>query len=92
MDVGFESSRAWHGGLAFLTWKPNEKIRMSSRVEYYSDQHAIIMPAAFTDIAKSISLDYIFNKMFMLRSEFKNSDKFGHEFLLGGLILFPTLQ
>lgn len=91
MDVGFESSRVWHGGLAYLTWKPNKKIRMSGRVEYYSDQHAIIMPAAFTDIAKSVSLDYIFNKMFMLRSEIKNSDKFGHEFLLGGVILFPTL-
>lgn len=91
MDVGFESSRVWHGGLAYLTWKPNKKIRMSGRIEYYSDQHAIIMPAAFTDIAKSVSLDYIFNKMFMLRSEIKNSDKFGHEFLLGGVILFPTL-
>jgi hypothetical protein len=64
---------------------------MSGRVEYYSDQHAIIMPAAFTDIAKSISLDYTFSKKFMLRSEFKNSNKFGNEFLFGGLILFPTL-
>jgi hypothetical protein len=90
-DAGFESSRVWHGGLAFLTWKPHSKIRMSSRVEYYSDPHAIIMPAAFTDIAKSISLDYTFSKKFMLRSEFKNSNKFGNEFLFGGLILFPTL-
>jgi hypothetical protein len=91
MDVGFESSHVWHGGIAFLTWKPNEKIRMSSRVEYYSDQNAIIMPTAFTDIAKSLSLDYTINKVFMLRSEFKNSNKFGNEFLFGGLILFPTL-
>jgi hypothetical protein len=91
MDVGFESSHVWHGGIAFLTWKPIEKIRMSSRVEYYSDQNAIIMPMAFTDIAKSISFDYTFNKMFMLRSELKNSDKFGNEFLFGGLILLPVL-
>ncbi len=91
MDLGFESSRIWHGGLAFLTWKPNEKIRMSGRVEYYSDQYAIIMPSEFKDVAKSITLDYTINKVFMLRSEFKNSDKFGNEFLVGGIMLFQIL-
>jgi hypothetical protein len=64
---------------------------MSGRAEYYSDPHAIIMPNAFTDIAKSISFDYTLNKMFMFRSELKNSAKFGNEFLLGVLFLFPTL-
>jgi hypothetical protein len=72
VDVGFESSHIWYGGLVFLTWKSNSKIRMSGRAEYYSDPHAIIMPTAFTDTAKSVSLDYAVNKMFMLRSELKN--------------------
>jgi hypothetical protein len=91
MDVGVESGKLWHGGLIFLTWKPNSKIRMSSRAEYYSDPHAIIMPNAFTDIAKSISFDYTFNKMFMFRSELKNSAKFGNDLLLGLIFLFPAL-
>lgn len=91
MDAGFESGYLWHGGLVFLTWKPHSKIRMSCRAEYYSDENAIIMPTTFTDISKSVSFDYTVNKMFMLRSELKNSDKFGNEFLFGGLILFPTL-
>ena len=91
MDVGVESGKLWHGGLIFLTWKPNSKIRMSSRAEYYSDPHAIIMPNAFTDIAKSISFDYTFNKMFMFRSELKNSSKFGNDLLLGLIFLFPAL-
>jgi len=82
-DAGFESSQVWHGGLVFLTWKPHAKIRMSGRAEYYSDTHAVIMPTSFTDIAKSVSLDYLFNNSFILRSEFKNSDKFGDEFLFG---------
>ncbi len=91
-DVGFESNHHWHGGLAFLTWKPIEKIRMSGRVEYYSDPDALIMPISFSDLAKSISLDYSINKIFMLRSEMKHSEKFGHEFLVGGLILMQALK
>lgn len=88
LDVGIESNQLWHGGLVFLTWRPNANFRISGRTEYYSDPNDVIMPNAFTDTANSISIDYKINKIFMLRSELKKSAKFGTEFLFG--LLFTS--
>lgn len=89
-DVGLESGNIWHGGLMYLTWRPATKLRLSGRVEYYSDPRGVIMPTAFEDVARSLAIDYTVNKKILLRSEAKNSNKFGSEILFG-LIFNATL-
>ncbi len=91
-DIGTESGEIWHGGLFYLTWSPTKKLKLSGRLEYYSDSHAIIMPQAFNDHAQSISVHISLGKQFMLRSEIKNSAKFGNEFMCGALILVSHSQ
>lgn len=86
-DLGNESGKYWHGGLFYLTWKPIPALRLSGRVEYYSDQNALIMSESFQDHARSLSADFTLNKTFLLRSEVKNSAKFGSEFL-SGIVFF----
>lgn len=85
-DIGWEAGMPWHGGLMYVTWRPASSLRVSSRLEYYSDPHGIIMSNAFHDVTRSLSLDYSINKKIMLRSEAKHSNKFGSEILFGVLL------
>lgn len=89
-DLGLESGNTWHGGLMYLTWRPASRLRMSGRLEYYSDPRGVIMPAVFEDVTRSLALDYTLTKKILLRSEAKHSNKFGSEILFG-LIFNATL-
>lgn len=80
-DVGMESGHWWNGGLTYVTWKPKANIRMSGRLEYYSDPKAIIMPQAFSDVTQSLTIDVPVMRQIVLRSELKHSREFGNELL-----------
>ncbi len=82
-DWGLESNAAWHGGAMFIAWQPTKKIHLAGRLEYYSDKQARIMSDAFTDTAASINLDYHLLTGIQFRSEWKRSQTFGNEWMVG---------
>lgn len=87
-DWGVESGKIWHGELLYLTWKPVNNLRMTTRWEHYMDPKAVIISNSFDDSAWAISVDYKVFKHYLLRSEFKNSNKFGNEWMIGMISQF----
>ena len=85
-DVGFESGNFWHGGSTFLTWQVRPKWKLTGRLEYYTDPKAIILAESFSDLSQSLSADYQLTPRGMLRTEWKHSEKWGNEVLLGVLL------
>jgi hypothetical protein len=85
-DVGFESGNFWHGGSTFLTWQVRPKWKLTGRLEYYTDPKAIILAESFSDLSQSLSADYQLTSWGMLRTEWKHSEKWGNEVLLGVLL------
>jgi hypothetical protein len=85
-DVGFESGNFWHGGSTFLTWKAKPALKLSGRLEYYADPKAIILAESFSDLSQSLSADYQLSSCGMLRTEWKHSEKWGNEVMLGVLL------
>lgn len=82
-DVGFESGNFWHGGSTFLTWQVRPALKLAGRLEYYTDPKAIILAESFSDLSQSLSADYQLTSWGMLRTEWKHSEKWGNEVLLG---------
>jgi hypothetical protein len=82
-DVGFESGNFWHGGSTFLTWQVRPALKLAGRLEYYTDTKAIILAESFSDLSQSLSADYQLTSWGMLRTEWKHSEKWGNEVLLG---------
>lgn len=85
-DVGFESGNFWHGGSTFLTWQVRPALKLAGRLEYYTDPKAIILAESFSDLSQSLSADYQLTPWGMLRTEWKHSEKWGNEVLLGVLL------
>jgi hypothetical protein len=82
-DFGVESGKFWHGAAAFLTWKAKPSLKITGRLEYYNDPHAIILAEPLSDVSQSLTVDYQLKSWSMLRTEFKHSAKWGNEIVTG---------